>query len=426
MRLKIVFVFLSMIVMLTVGIWSTAGQDQINYISRPDELTIFLNDVVFVRDVLRVPLGSETQIVLPAQIVPDTISLYDDSGHIPLYTITAQSGQYVLIVRDEQAEGGSEDIRNLTLEYIAYGGIRWKPLYNLRLDTENVENVEFDFFAAIQNDSFTLEDTQINLAAGVVNVEGQQAPPAFYDQNQGFNDMRATATAPSTAFNTPTPTGTPLPSPTPASQITPPPPPVNVTPEAEAFAPLTTQYIYRLEPLTAEPGETLYAELLETEFPARQVLLWNAYSDGQASVIYKVRNTSDIALTAGIVRTYQDGLFTGSDEIEYTSPGGEGSVTMGPLQDMRVQRETTQIIVPAENPGDENGQDMQVEVSLKLTNFSPFALEIEVTDVFPAQAFAFAFSDAEAERQGGNVLRWLVTVPAGEEVTIRYQYRMPN
>jgi hypothetical protein len=188
-------------------------------------------------------------------------------------------------------------------------------------------------------------------------------------------------------------------------------------------APLTTQYIYRLESLTAEPGETLYAELLETTFPARQVLLWNAARDLQASVIYKVQNTSDIALTGGIVRTYQDGLFTGSDEIEYTSPGSEGSVTIGPLQDVRVSRETTQFTVPAENSNDENGVDLRVEVTLSLTNFSPFTLEIEVTDVYPTQAFAFELPEG-AEQVGGNVLRWLVTVPAGEAVTITYAYRV--
>jgi hypothetical protein len=187
--------------------------------------------------------------------------------------------------------------------------------------------------------------------------------------------------------------------------------------------PLTTQYIYRLEPLTAEPGETLYAELLETSFPARQVLLWNASRDPQALVIYKILNTSDIALTGGIVRTYQDGLFTGSDEIEYTSPGGEGSVTMGPLQDMRVSRDATQFTVPAENPNDENGVDLRTEVTLSLTNFSPFALEVEVTDVFPAQSFAFEFG-TEGEQIGGNVVRWLVIVPPGEAVTITYAYRV--
>jgi hypothetical protein len=397
---------------LMVAIGSAAGQDQINYISQPDELTVFLNDVVFVRDVLRVPLGSETQIVLPPQIVPDTISLRDADGHIALYALSFQTGQYVLTVREDQNAGGDGDIRNLTLEYITLGGIRWEPLYNLRLESEDVETVGFDFVAAIQNDAFFLEDTRINLAAGSVNVEGQPPPPPVVNNNLGFSDVQATATAP--AFNTPTPS--PVPSPTRAA-VTPLP---GVTAEV---APLTTQYIYRLESLTAEPGETLYAELLETAFLARQVLLWNASRDIQASVIYKVRNTSDIALTGGIVRTYQDGLFTGSDEIEYTTPGGEGSITIGPLQDMRVSREATQFTVPAQNPNDENGVDLRVEITLSLTNFSPFALEIEVTDGYPTQAFAFEFG-TEAEQVGGNLVRWLVTVPAGEAVTITYAYRV--
>jgi hypothetical protein len=409
MRRRIVLVVLTVAATL-ISIGSTIGQDQINYISQPDELTVFLNDVVFVRDVLRVPLDSETQIVLPTQIVPDTISLRDDDGHIALYALSFQTGQYVLTVRDNDSSANEEDVRNLTLEYIALGGIRWEPLYSLYLNSDTVESVGFDFVAAIQNDAFVLEDTQINLAAGVVNVEGQPPPPPMANNNQGFSDIQATATA--------LPTQRPSPSPTPLVVATPLP---NVTPEE--FAPLTTQYIYRLEPLTAEPGETLYAELLETSFPARQVLLWNAGRDAQASVIYKVTNTADIALTAGIVRTYQDGLFTGSDEIEYTSPGGEGSITIGPLQDMRVTREATQFTVPSENPNDENAVDLRVEVTLSLTNFSPFALEIEVTDVFPTQAFAFELG-TEAEQLGGNVVRWMVTVPPGEAVTLTYAYRV--
>jgi hypothetical protein len=413
MRWKLALVLLTLAATLLVGIWSAAGQDQINYISQPEELTVFLNDVVFVRDVLRVPPGSETQIVLPPQIVPHTVTLRDEAGHIPLYAISFQTGQYVLTVRDDQAGAGSGDIRNLTLEYIARGGIRWTPLYNLYLTTDEVETVGLNFVAAIQNDSFSLEDTQVNLAAGSVNVEGQPPPPPFANTNQGFGDILATSTAMAFAV---TPTPSPFMPPTQAA-ITPPP---IVT--AEPFAPLTTQYIYRLDPLTAEPGETLYAELLETDFPARQVLLWNAASEVQASVIYKVSNTSDIALTAGIVRTYQDGLFTGSDEIEYTPPGGEGSVTVGPFQDMRVTRDATQFTVPAENPNDENGVDLRVEVTLTLTNFSPYTLEVEVTDVYPAQAFAFELG-ADAEQMGGNILRWLVTVPAGQEVTITYAYR---
>jgi hypothetical protein len=390
-----------------------AGQDQINYISQPDELTVFLNNVVFVRDQLRIPTDSETLIVLPPQVVADTITLQDVSGNLPLYRLSYATGQPVLTVNSMAENASSAAIRDLRLEYITLSGMSWTPIYTLRMNSESLENVELSFFAAIQNDAFTLSDAVIHLAADQVDVIGQPLPPAFVDTNQGFSDMRATATAPSPIQNTP-PTWTPTPA--------------LATPLPDALPgvplPLATQSVYHLETLTAQPGETVYAELLEDEFPARQVLLWNAYSDAQARVIYKIRNTSDISFAQGIVRTYQDDLFTGSDEIEYTPPGAEGSVTVGPLRDVRVLRDTTEMIVPSENPNDENGVDLRVEVMLTLTNFIQTPLELEVTDVFPPQASNFEFSTMP-EALGGNILRWLLTLPGAVDTTITYTYRLP-
>ncbi len=393
------------------------GQDQINYISQPDELTVFLNNVVFVRDNLRIPIGSETQIVLPAQVVADTITLRDESNNLPLYLISYETGQPVLTVRGDDS-ASADAIRNLTLEYITLSGISWKPLYTLRLNSDALEQVELGFFAAIQNDTFTLNDTRIHLSAGQVDVSGQPPVPAFVDTNQGFGDFQATATAP---VITPSPTVSPQPRPSPTPDLV-----VSPIPDQGETVPLslTTQSVYELETLTAQPRETLYVELLTSVFPARQVLLWNAYNEAQASVIYKIRNTSDLPLTEGIVRTYQDGLFSGSDEIEYTPPGAEGSITIGPLRDVRVEREVTEISVPAQNSNDENGVDLRVEVTLKMTNFTTSALEMEVTDLFPAQASDFEFT-TEPEQLGGNILRWLLTLPAGEIVTVTYAYRRP-
>src|SRR5947207_930256 len=114
----------------------TDAQDQINYISNPDELTVFLNNVVFVRDHLRVPLGVETRIVLPSQTIQDTLTLRDEEGRLPLYGISQQTGQILLTIQGEASEE-SDAVRNLTLEYITNGGISWKPLYNLNFEDDN-------------------------------------------------------------------------------------------------------------------------------------------------------------------------------------------------------------------------------------------------------------------------------------------------
>ena len=48
-------------------------------------------------------------------------------------------------------------------------------------------------------------------------------------------------------------------------------------------------------------------------------------------MIYKVNNDSEIALSEGIVRSYQDGLFIGSDSMEFTPIGKLGQCIHPPL-----------------------------------------------------------------------------------------------
>ncbi|MCU0498864.1 MAG: hypothetical protein MUF87_16045 [Anaerolineae bacterium] len=377
------------------------AQDQINYISNPDEITVFLNNVVFVRDQLRVPTDVETQIVLPAQTVQDTLVLRNAEGRLPRYTISRRNEQLILTISGDQANS-SESINEITLEYIAIGGMTWKPLYNLNFSaqTEDEGPVGFDFFAEIRNDSFTLSDAQVTLVAGQVDVAAQIAASSPFSANQRA-DLLATATA----FSSPVPT------------------PVPGASSGSGSDAISTQYLYTLDTLTSSPGDLLYVELLETQLPARRVLTWNAGNEPLVRVIYKVTNNATMALTEGIVRSYQDGLFTGSDPIENTPIGGEGSVTVGFLRDIRVRKEVSQITIPARSSLNDpnNTVDYQYDVSLIMLNFTSEEQVIEVTDVYPTWAQSLSFS-VEPEREGGNLLRWLVTLPVGEEVRITYQY----
>jgi hypothetical protein len=65
----------------------------------------------------------------------------------------------------------------------------------------------------------------------------------------------------------------------------------------------------------------------------------------------------------------------------------------------------------------------QYDITLTLTNFSDEAMTIDVVDNYPVGAGNFVFS-GEPERQGNNQFRWTVTVPAGEDMPITYQYRV--
>lgn len=377
------------------------AQDQINYISNPDEITIFLNNVVFVRDQLRVPTDVETQIVLPVQTVQDTLVLRNAEGRLPRYTISRRNEQVILTISGDQGTS-TEAINEITIEYIAIGGMTWKPLYNLNFSAQADDEgpVGFDFFAEIRNDSFTLNEARVTLVAGQVDVAAQIAASSPFSANQRA-DLLATATA-----------FAPVPTPVPGGSG-----------GGGGSDTLSTQYLYTLDTLTSTAGDLLYVELLETEFPARRVLTWNASNEPLVRVVYKVTNNSTMALTEGIVRSYQDGLFTGSDPIENTPIGGEGSVTVGFLRDIRVRKEISQITIPARNRlnDPDNTIDYQYDVSLILTNFTGEEQLLEVVDVYPSWAQSLTFT-VEPEREGGNVLRWLVTLPVGEEVRITYQY----
>jgi hypothetical protein len=135
------------------------------------------------------------------------------------------------------------------------------------------------------------------------------------------------------------------------------------------------------------------------------------------TVIYKVRNETDEPLAEGIVRSYEDGLFIGSDLMELTPVGSEGSVTVGQLQDVRVDRSETTTEI------DQDAYEYLHQVVLTISNFGTESIDLEVVDVWLPEAEAFTFS-AEPERETGNVLRWAVTVEPGEEEVIEYTFRV--
>jgi hypothetical protein len=354
------------------------ADERITYVSQPEAVTIFLNDIAFARDTLTLTGGSEVQIVLPDQIYADTLILRENGARIPAYTLSRATGPLTLKI----GASSNTDVREITLEYLVYG-LRWKPNYDMAF-SESSDTVRFAFFAEISNSTFALDGVDVTLAAGRVDISQPVSAAGALSMNQyiaGYDE-------------TTVPTAT-------------------ITPGA-----VTIQHQYPLGALTIAPGDTLYTQVLDSDFTARRLLLWNAASDRQVAVIYKMKNESQIALAEGIVRSYQDGLFVGSDSMEFTPIGSEGSITVGSLPDVRVNRAETSTY---EDMAFSNN-DYLHEITLTLSNFGPDDLEIEVVDNYPAESGDFTFS-SEPQRDAGNLLRWMVTIPVGETVTITYSYR---
>jgi len=92
-------------------------------------------------------------------------------------------------------------------------------------------------------------------------------------------------------------------------------------------------------------------------------------------------------------------------------------VTVGRLPDVRVRRGATETYQV------EAGNDYTLhDVTLEVQNFGAQDLALTILDAWNKDAWQFEYS-VTPERQADNLLRWEISVSAGESVTITYQYR---
>jgi hypothetical protein len=376
MMKRIATILLMLVIAMLVG-QPAFAQDQINYNSQPDELVVFFNNIAYARDVLTLPGGVDVRVVLPQQVYADTLVLREDGERVPSYRLDQSSGQIAV----QWTSQSTNELREVTVEYLL-SGVGWSPKYDLWLGDVAAESAGLDFFAEIRNPVLRLDGVTMKLVAGQVNLSQPLGDLGEASLNQTLAGYSG-ADQSSVSF-----TGT-----------------------------ATIQHVYEIGSLDAAPGETIYTQLESGTMPLRRLHLWNAPGGNQVTVIYKVRNDSELPFAPGIVRNYQYGLFVGSDPMELTPIGSEGSVTLGSLQNMRVNRsETTRAL---DGPSD---RDDLHQIVLSLENFGDEAVEIEVVDRFPASALDFEFSQA-AQEEGDNVLRWVVTVEAGGTTEISYSYK---
>lgn len=360
------------------GVSAAEVDDQISYTSQPDRLAVFLNDVAYARDHVTLPGGVDVRIVLPAGVFADTLILRENGERVGAYRLDYQTGQPAL----EWRSASESELREITLEYLL-GGVSWRPTYDMWLGADEDETVDLDFFAEITDGSLSMQGVDMQLVAGYVDLSSPLAPMAELSANQrlaGYEDG-------STGGG------------------------VNSTGQVDI------QHVYDIGSITAEPGDTVYAQLVGGTMPARRVHLWNAQTDDQVTVIYKVTNASDQPFAEGVVRSYQDGLFIGSDMIELTPLDSEGSVTVGHLQDVRVKREESRTAIA------EGRFDYRGDVELTISNFTPTTVHMEVVDYRYPEAEELQASLTPQE-EAGNILRWQISVEPDDEMVITYSFKV--
>lgn len=366
---------------------AAAAGDQISYTSTPDQVAIFMNGIAYAHDSLSLPMGVDARVVLPDSVFADTLVLREDGQRVARYRLDRSTGSPAVEWQStpDTADTGDDGLREVTLEYLI-AGVGWSPTYDMWLAADTDETVGFDAFAEISNGALPMEDVATRLVAGRVDPTQMVDAVSQITANQyiaGYEDPLAAPVAPAAA-----PTGS-----------------------------MDIQHVYDVGMVSAEPGDTVYLGLFDGSLPARRLHLWNAQTDDQVSVIYKVRNDSDMPFAEGIVRSYQDDLFIGSDFMELTPVGGEGSITAGYLPDVRVSRAESRAALST------GGFGYTDEVELTITNLATAPVELEVVDQLPPEAQALQ-ATVEPERTAGNLLRWQVTVEPSSTLVLRYDYKV--
>jgi hypothetical protein len=357
---------------------SVSAQESIQVTSQPDEVAIFYNNVAFVQDTVQLQTGTSVQIALPDQVYAETLIVRENGRRVMNYNLIQENR--LLVEWDSTATG---DSRQVTLQYLM-GGLSWTPKYDLFIMGQDVKKVGFDFFAEIHNSTFTSENVRVKLIAGSVALNNGN--PTDYAAGASMN--QAVAGYAEAAPAAPSMTGS-----------------------------TTIQYVYNAGEMALDTTGTRYLGLLSTDLAVRKVNLWNANYDSQVYAIYKVMNDSDMPFADGLVHSYQDNIFLGTDGLELTPISSEGSVTVGMLQNVRVNRTENRVSLNTIFYSEE------VDVTLELSNFSDTEVTIDVVDYYPTEGRNYTFSQ-EPETQGDNLYRWSITIAPGETKTITYKYKI--
>jgi hypothetical protein len=140
-----------------------ASAQQLQAISQPDRIHIFQNNIAFVKDTLSLPGGTEIELALPASALVDTLVLREDGERVRNYTVRRDSQ-----ITIAWQSNNTDTLREITAEYLIEG-ISWRPKYDMVIN-DDTSSAEFDFFAEIQNTSFSLEGVETFLVAGNVGT----------------------------------------------------------------------------------------------------------------------------------------------------------------------------------------------------------------------------------------------------------------
>ena len=139
----------------------------------------------------------------------------------------------------------------------------------------------------------------------------------------------------------------------------------------------------------------------------------------------KATNNSELALLAGEVSIFRDGVFVGKAQLKNTAPNGELELFLGPDEQIRAKREMTTRETDKNFIG--NAKRVHFAYEIEVNNLKAQNVTLEVRDQIPVSRsenikIKLRGATPEATQSDLGVLEWRINLAPQEKKTLRFDY----
>jgi len=169
-------------------------------------------------------------------------------------------------------------------------------------------------------------------------------------------------------------------------------------------------YSFIIENATID-SSPLSLDLFEGRVKAETYYYW---SDSAVERRVRINNTLKNPLPSGIINYYDNSTWVGTTYIPYTAEGEESTIAVGYSQDIKVEKNLTDIEIDKEKK--------IYEYTISVKNLGSSASNITIEQTLPKDA-TFVSADPKA-KVVGNRIKWETTVKPEETKVFVYRYRI--
>lgn len=323
----------------------------------------------------------------------------------------------------------------LDVSYVV-GGAIWEPVYDLRLLDRTVEVGYGALIRQHTGEAWPAVELTLSTARPAVSARIPELLPWYLDLPRPSPPAAARAAAAPMPLGAPPPPPAPYPAEPrtfealPAVGMAAPPPPIAAAEAAIAITGGTVTFQVE-QPVAVPPDGTAHRTAITTlHFDAQLDYVSVPKLAAEAYLRARVTNASEATLLPGSAAIFHGDEFVGMTYLDTVAPGEEIELQLGADDRVKVERELVRRGVNRAFIG--NVRRNTLAYAIKVTNLLPRQTHVVVYDQLPVarhEEIKVKLDDATprpAETSDLGILKWDLTLPAGERQELQFSYTVEH